>query len=124
MAPGPVVPGPGLTEHKVVRPEDLTERARPQSLQRPGLQVHQDSPGHELLVTALRVEDVDLVPLAVRVPTEPACQVETVLRVESLPEGGAHLVTALTDLGNVISRKLSPPVTATVTATVNLPACG
>ena len=42
MALGPVVPGPGLTEHEVVRPEDLAEGAGPDGVHGAGLQVHQD----------------------------------------------------------------------------------
>ena len=98
VAPGPVVAGPGLTEHEAVRPEDLAERPSLQSLQGAGLQVHQDGPGHEPLLRALRVEDVDLVSLSLRVPTELTAQVKAVLGVESLPEGAAHLVTALPHL--------------------------
>ena len=39
---GPVVPGPGLAEHEVVRPEDLAEGAGPDGVHGAGLQVHQD----------------------------------------------------------------------------------
>ena len=45
MSLGPVVPGSGLTEHEVVRPEDLPEGAGPDGVHGAGLQVHQDGLG-------------------------------------------------------------------------------
>ena len=45
MALGPVVPGSRLTEHEVVRPEDLAEGSGPDTVHGAGLQVDQDGLG-------------------------------------------------------------------------------
>ena len=44
---GPVVPGPGLAEHEVIRPEDATVRSGPDRVHGAGLQVNQDSAGNK-----------------------------------------------------------------------------
>ena len=44
---GPVVPGSGLAEHEVVRPEDLAEGPGPDGVHGAGLQVHQDGLGEK-----------------------------------------------------------------------------
>ena len=66
MTLGPVVAGPGLSEHEVVGSEDLTIGSGPHAVHGAGLQVHEDGPGHVLASTGLVVVDVDPLQLEVR----------------------------------------------------------
>ena len=50
---GPVVAGTALSEHEVVRAEDLAEGAGPHAVHGAGLQVHKDGPGHVLSTSGL-----------------------------------------------------------------------
>jgi hypothetical protein len=59
VALGPVVPCPALSEHKVVRSEDLTEWSGPHTVHGARLQVHQDGPGDVLAPAGLIVVDID-----------------------------------------------------------------
>jgi hypothetical protein len=61
MALGPVVSSPGLTEHKVVRPENLSVRSGTDRVHRTGLEVDEDGPRHVLVGRGLVVVDLKLV---------------------------------------------------------------
>ena len=86
MSLGPVVPGSGLAEHEVVRPEDLPEGAGPDGVHGAGLQVHQDSPGHVLPSGGLVVVDVDPFQLKLRSASIGASGVDAVFIRDDLPE--------------------------------------
>ena len=86
MALGPVVPCPGLAEHKVVRPEDLAEGAGPDGVHGAGLQVHQDGPGHVLPAAGLVVVNIDPLQLEVRGPSVGSGGVDSVLVRDYFPE--------------------------------------
>ncbi|KAL1128853.1 hypothetical protein AAG570_013387 [Ranatra chinensis] len=92
---GPVVARPRLPEHEVVRSEDLPERPRPHRVHRPGLQVHQDRPGHVLTPGRFVVVHVDPLQLQVRVAVVGARRVDAVFVRDHLPEFRSHLVAAL-----------------------------
>ena len=62
---GPVVPGPGLTEDKVIRAEESPVGSTADTVHGAGLQVHQDSPGHVLPSAGLVVVHVDPLQLEV-----------------------------------------------------------
>ena len=83
---GPVVPGPGLAEHEVVWPEDLTEGSGPDGVHGAGLQIYQDGPGHVLPAGGLIVVDVDPLQLELRGPSIGASGVDAVLIRDDLPE--------------------------------------
>uniref|UniRef100_A0A1I8H0E5 Arf-GAP domain-containing protein n=1 Tax=Macrostomum lignano TaxID=282301 RepID=A0A1I8H0E5_9PLAT len=57
VALGPVVAGAALSEHEIVRPEQLAERAGPDTVHGAGLQVHQHGPWHVLAAAGLVVVD-------------------------------------------------------------------
>ena len=86
MSLGPVVAGAGLSEHKVVRSEDLTEGAGPDAVHGAGLEVHEDGPGHVLAATGLVVVDIDPLKLEVRVAMVGASGVNTVLIGDDFPK--------------------------------------
>ena len=86
MTLGPVVAGPRLSEHKVVRSEDLAEGAGPDAVHGAGLEVHEDGPGHVLAATGLVVVDVDPLKLEVRVAMVGASGVNTVLIGDDFPK--------------------------------------
>ena len=90
MTLGPVVAGPGLAEHEVVRPEDLAERSRPDAVHGAGLQVHQHGPRHVLPPAGLVVVDVDPLQLEVRVSMVGTSGVDAVLIGDDLPELRRH----------------------------------
>ena len=86
MTLGPVVAGPGLAKHEVVRSEDLAEGAGPHAVHGAGLQVHQHGPGHVLAATGLIVVDVDPLELEVRGPSIGPSWVDAVLIGDDFPE--------------------------------------
>ncbi len=63
MAFGPVVAGAGLSEDKVVGPEDLAVGAGPHGVHGAGLQIDEDGAGHVLATRGLGVVDVDALQL-------------------------------------------------------------
>ena len=86
MTLGPVVAGSRLSEHEVVRSEDLTEGPRPHAVHGAGLQVHQHGPGHVLAAAGLVVVDIDPLQLEVRVSMVGASGVNTVLIGDNFPK--------------------------------------
>lgn len=98
MALCPVVPGPGLPEDEVIRPEDLAVRPRSDAVHGPGLQIHQHRPGNVAAAARLVVVDIDALKLQLRVAMVAACCVDPVLVADHLPELGSDLVPALTTL--------------------------
>ena len=93
MSLGPVVPGSGLAEHEVVRPEDLPEGAGPDGVHGAGLQVHQDGPGDVLPAAGLVVVHVDPLQLEVGVSMVGSGGVDAVLVRDDLPELRRHSVS-------------------------------
>ena len=86
MSLGPVVAGAALSEHKVVRAEDLSEGPGADAVHGAGLQVHQDRPRDVLPAARLVVVHIDPLQLEVRVPVVGAGGVDTVLIGDDLPE--------------------------------------
>ena len=86
MTLGPVVSGSGLSKHKVVWSEDLTEGAGPHAVHGAGLQVHEDGPGHVLAAGGLVVVDIDPLKLELGGAGVGAGGVDTVLIRDDLPE--------------------------------------
>ena len=86
MSLGPVVAGAGLSEHKVVRSEDLAEGAGPDAVHGAGLEVHEDGPGHVLAATGLVVVDIDPLELEVGGASIGASGVDPMLIRDDLPE--------------------------------------
>merc|ERR1719217_178455 len=91
----PVVPGSRLTEHEIVRTEELTEGARAHAVHGAGLQVHQDRAGDVAPTRGLVVVDIDPLQLQIRVAVVGPSWVDAVLIADHLPELGADLVPAL-----------------------------
>ena len=117
VALGPVVAGPGLAEHEVVRPEQSPVRPRPDAVHGAGLQVHQHGPGHVLPSAGLVVVDIDALQLEVGLSAVGSSGVNAVLVTadnidmnkdstyiarnispDNLPEFGTNLVAALASL--------------------------
>ncbi len=86
MSLGPVVAGAALSEHKVVRAEDLSEGPGADAVHGAGLQVHQDRPRDVLPAARLVVVHIDPLQLEVRVPVVSAGGVNSVLIGDDLPE--------------------------------------
>ena len=86
MTLGPVVAGSGLSKHKVVWSEDLTEGAGPDAVHGAGLQVHEDGPGHVLAAGGLVVVHIDPLKLELGGAGVGAGRVDTVLIRDYLPE--------------------------------------
>ncbi len=86
MSLGPVVAGAALSEHKVVRAEDLPEGPGADAVHGAGLQVHQDRPRDVLPAARLVVVHIDPLQLEVRVPVVGAGGVDAVLIGDDLPE--------------------------------------
>ena len=103
VALGPVVPSSRLTEHEVVRSEDLAEGSGPHTVHGAGLQVHQDGPGHVLPSVGLIVVDVDPLQLEVGGPSVGASGVDAVLVGDYFPELEHEVQISGTDL-NVLGQ--------------------
>ena len=86
MALSPVVTGPALSEHKVVRSEDLTKGSGAHAVHGAGLEIDEDGAGHVLAAAGLVVVHVDPLQLEVRVPMVGAGGVNAVLVRDDLPE--------------------------------------
>ena len=86
MTLGPVVAGPGLSEHEVVGSEDLTIGSGPHAVHGAGLQVHEDGPGHVLAAGGLVVVDIDPLKLELGGAGVGAGRVDTVLIRDDFPE--------------------------------------
>jgi len=95
---GPVVTSTGLTEHEVVRAEELTEGTSTDGVHGAGLEVHEDGAGHVTATGGLVVVDVDALELEVGVTVVGAGRVNAVLVGDDFPELGTDLVTALAGL--------------------------
>merc|ERR1711971_1123519 len=76
---GPVVAGPGLAEHEVVRSEDLAHGTGPHAVHSAGLQVHQHGPGHVLAPIGLVVVDIDPLQLLLQIPLIATVRTDPVL---------------------------------------------
>lgn len=98
VALGEVVAGARLASDKVVRPEELAERATSDMVQRARLEVDLDGAGHVLafLATGLK-EDANLLELVRVVAHVLALVVKAVLAQHARPERRADLVAGLTD---------------------------
>jgi hypothetical protein len=86
VALGPVVAGPALSKHKVVRPEDLAKGSGADAVHGARLQVHQNGPRHVLAPAGLVVVHIDPFQLQVRVPVVGPGGVDAVLVGDDLPE--------------------------------------
>lgn len=95
---GPVVPGTGLAEHEVVRPEDLPVRSRSDAVHGPRLQIHEHGARHEPSTARLVVVDIDPLELQVVVALVASGRVDAVLGADDLPELRSDLVAALATL--------------------------
>eukprot|EP00162_Nutomonas_longa_P015877 comp22433_c1_seq1/m.54978 comp22433_c1_seq1/g.54978 ORF comp22433_c1_seq1/g.54978 comp22433_c1_seq1/m.54978 type:complete len:484 (+) comp22433_c1_seq1:197-1648(+) len=95
---GPVVTSTALSEHKVVRAEDLTKRTRTDSVHGSRLKINQDRARHIASAGRLIVVNIDALELKIRVSVIGSSRVNTVLIRDNFPELGTNLVTALTSL--------------------------
>ena len=86
VALGPVISSSTLTKHKVVRPEDLPERSRPDAVHGAGLEVNEDGPGHVFASAGFIVIHIDPLQLEVGVAMVGAGGVDPVLVGDDLPE--------------------------------------
>ena len=95
---GPVVTSTGLTEHEVIRAEELAERTGTDGVHGSRLQVHQDRARNIAATSGFVEVDVDSLQLKIGVTVVGSGGVNTVLVGDDLPELGTDLVTALTTL--------------------------
>merc|ERR1719305_1673041 len=91
----PVVTSSRLAKDKVVRAEELTERAGAHRVHRARLQIHEDRARHVAATGGLIEVDVDALELEVRISVVRARRVDAVLIANHLPELRADLVAAL-----------------------------
>jgi hypothetical protein len=98
VALGPVVPGAGLAEDKVVGPEDLAVWPSADTVHGARLKVHEHGAGHEPAARRLVVVDVDALELEVGGADVATGRVDAVLVADHLPELGTDLVSALAAL--------------------------
>ena len=83
---GPVVTGTALTEHEVVRTEDLTEGTSPHAVHGAWLEIDEHSSGHVLASGGLVVVDIDALELEIGVAVVGAGRIDAVLIGDDLPE--------------------------------------
>ena len=86
MTLGPVVASSRLSEHEVVRSEDLSEWSGSDRVHGARLKVHQHSSGHVLATAGLVVVDVDSLQLQLRLANIGASGVNTMLIRDYLPK--------------------------------------
>ena len=94
----PIVPGTGLPENEVIRPEDLTIRAGSDAIHGPRFEIHEHSPRDVAAAAGLVVVDIDPLELDVRVALVATRWVDAVLGADHFPELGTDLVAALATL--------------------------
>merc|ERR1719347_1952003 len=95
---GPVITSSGLTKHEVVWSEQLTVRARPDTVRGPWLQVNQDGPWDILSTSCLVVVNINSLKLEIRLALIRPSGIDTVLVANDLPKLRTNLVTALSSL--------------------------
>ena len=84
----PVVTRTTLTEHEVVRPEQVAERTRPDRVHGSGLEINEDRTGHILVGADFVVVHVDTLKLEVVVALVETVRLNAVLIGDDLPELG------------------------------------
>jgi hypothetical protein len=92
---GPIVPGTGLPEDEVIRPEDLPERPGSDGVHGPRLQIHEHRARDVSAAAGLVVIDINALELELRVAAIPSGVVDAMLVADHLPELGPDLVAAL-----------------------------
>merc|ERR1719347_1697810 len=95
---GPVITSSGLTKHEVVWSEQLTVRARPDTVHGPWLQINQDGPWDILSTPCLVVVHINPLKLEIRLALIRPCRIDSMLVANDLPKLCPNLVTALTGL--------------------------
>merc|ERR1719253_400160 len=95
---GPVITGTSLTEHEVVRAEQLTERTSTHGVHGTGLKVHKDGTRHVAATSGFVEVHVDALQLQIGVTVVGTRRVNAVFVGDDFPELGTDLVTALTSL--------------------------
>ena len=95
---GPIVTSTGLTEHEVVRAEELAEGTGTDGVHGTGLEVHKNSAGNVSSTGGLVVVDVDSLKLEIGVTVVGTSGVNAVLIGNNFPKLGTNLVTTLTSL--------------------------
>jgi len=98
MTLGPVVTGTGLSEDKVVRSEELTERSGSDGVHGSWLKIHEDGSWDVSSTGGLVVVDIDSLELEIGITVVGTGWVNSVLVGDDLPEFGTDLVTALSSL--------------------------
>jgi hypothetical protein len=98
VALSPVVSGSGLSEHKVVGSEQLTEGTSSDGVHSSGLEIHKDSSGDITTTSGLVEVHIDPLQLEVGVSVVSTSGIDAVLVGDDLPELGTNLVAALTSL--------------------------
>jgi hypothetical protein len=95
---GPIVTSSGLTEDKVIRAEELTERTSTDGIHGTGLKIHKNGTGHIAATGGFVEVNVDALQLKIGVTVVSTGWVNTVLVGNHLPKLGTNLVTALASL--------------------------
>mmetsp|Transcript_27447 Transcript_27447/g.51411 ORF Transcript_27447/g.51411 Transcript_27447/m.51411 type:complete len:229 (+) Transcript_27447:425-1111(+) len=98
VALSPIVACTGLTKHKVVGTEELTERSGTNAVHGSWLQVHQHGSRHVAPSRGLVEVHVDALELEVGITMIGSCRVNAMLISDDLPELRADLVAALAAL--------------------------
>lgn len=98
VALGPVVAGTALAKDKVVRAEQMAQRARADRVHRARLEIDQHGAWHVLVVRRLVVVHIDALQLEGRCAYIVAGAVDAMFIRQHLPELGSDLVTTLAGL--------------------------
>jgi hypothetical protein len=98
VALGPVVSSSSLTEHEVIRAENLAVGAGTNGVHGAGLEIHKDSAGNVATAGGFVEVHVDALQLKIAVSVVGASGVDAVLVANDLPKLGTDLVAALTTL--------------------------
>ena len=98
MPLGPVIPGPGLAKHEVIRPEKLAKRARPDRVHSARFKVHEHRAWDVPPAAGLIEINVDPLKLEIGVAAVFPDAVDGMLAAYHLPEFGADLVATLAPL--------------------------
>ncbi|KYN30106.1 hypothetical protein ALC57_00438 [Trachymyrmex cornetzi] len=86
MALGPVIASAALTEHKVVRSEDLAKRSRTYGIHSAGFQIDKDGTRYVFTAGRLIVVDVNSFKLEIRVTVVGASRVNAMLVTYDFPK--------------------------------------
>jgi hypothetical protein len=98
MSLSPIVTSTSLSENKVVRSEELTERSSSNRVHGSRFEIHKNSSWYESTASSFVIVNINSFELKIRVTMISTCWIDTVFIGDDFPEFSTDLVTALTSL--------------------------